>query len=100
MSWRRSSQNPAAKLTLLCRVDQSDLAERTFSSAVVSFDLHLEGTVRRQAVVVVDVSGRLHVRDTHYRPRLCILLPEGKDVDEAIAVLVLSGHRLEGTAEH
>ncbi|TNN88238.1 hypothetical protein EYF80_001454 [Liparis tanakae] len=45
------------------RVDPGHLAERTFSPAVESFDLHLEGAVRRQTVVVVNISGRLHGTD-------------------------------------
>lgn len=82
-------------LAFLCRVHHRHLAEGTFSSPVVGLDLHLEGAVRRQALVGVDVARRLHVGDRHHRPRLRVVPPERQDVAEAVAVLVLSGHRLQ-----
>lgn len=95
-SGHRGSCSSWQRLTLLRRVNHGDLAEGTFALAVVSLDLHLEGSVGSQAVVEVDVAGPVHVGHVSRHPRVSVLLPEGQVVAEAVTVLVLPGHWLPG----
>lgn len=93
--WDLGAGRRRHSLTFLCRMNHSDLAEGTFSSAVVSFDLHLEGRVGHQALIVINIARRIHVRDPHHHPLWsAVFLPKGQDIAKVVPVLVLSGHGL------